>query len=53
MFDQVEQVWDEVIRPKFGSFETMQDSWSESQELPESSVWYANWKVSEETRSKV
>tara|TARA_A100001037_G_scaffold60592_1_gene52714 strand:- start:1332 stop:2240 length:909 start_codon:yes stop_codon:yes gene_type:complete len=52
-FDQVEQVWDEVVRPKFGEFETMQDSWSDDQALPESSVWRANWKVSESTRSKV
>jgi creatinine amidohydrolase/Fe(II)-dependent formamide hydrolase-like protein len=44
-FEQVERVWDDVIRPVFGEFSTMQDLWQGQEPVPEDSVWYANWQV--------
>jgi creatinine amidohydrolase len=44
-FDDVERIWNDIIRPRFKSFETMQNSWKDDQGLPESSVWYPNWQV--------
>jgi creatinine amidohydrolase len=45
-FGDVERVWDEVVRPAFGGFRTMQERWSPDQpELPEDSCWKANSPV--------
>ena len=44
-FDQVEHIWETVIRPELPNFRTMQTAWSDDATLPENSVWYANWKV--------
>jgi hypothetical protein len=44
-FDEVEQVWDEVMRPRLPEFRCMQDL-ADGQEPPSAdSIWYANWKV--------
>jgi hypothetical protein len=39
-FEEVERIWDEVIRPDFKDFKTMQKSWTDAQALPDSSVWH-------------
>jgi creatinine amidohydrolase len=44
-FEDVEVLWEDVVRPELGNFRTMQDSWREGASLPESSVWFPNWKV--------
>jgi hypothetical protein len=44
-FEDVEHFWDKVVRPKIKDFKTMKKSWSKDQELPESSVWNANWRI--------
>lgn len=44
-FEEVERFWDEVIRPRFKDFKTMQQNWRGDAEIPESSVWHANWRI--------
>ena len=51
-FEQVEQVWETVIRPVLPDFKTMQDAWEEQTSkntsenaVPEESVWHRNWRV--------
>lgn len=44
-FEQVEQLWQEVIRPVLPEFQSMQDLWSGQDAIPEGSVWHANWRV--------
>jgi len=44
-FEEVERFWDDVIRPRFKDFKTMQQNWRDDAEIPESSVWHANWRV--------
>lgn len=48
-FDQVEQLWEDVVRPKLPEFRTMQTlwGWSGEEAPPEDSVWRANWRVPE------
>ena len=46
-FEQVEHIWETVIRPELPNFRTMQTAWSDDATPPEDSVWYANWKVSD------
>ena len=41
-FEEVERIWDEVIRPHFKDFKTMQQSWTDAQTLQDSSVWHKN-----------
>ena len=43
-FDDVEQIWDEEVRPKMKDFASMQDG---SEPVPEDSRWFANWRVPE------
>ncbi len=43
-YEDVEVLWETVIRPSLAGFETMQDSWTE-EALPETSTWYPNWRV--------
>ncbi len=44
-FEDVEVVWEEVVRPRLKEFKTMQDLFSGQQPLPKSSRWHANWRV--------
>jgi creatinine amidohydrolase len=44
-FEQVEQLWDELVRPIIGNFQTMQDQWPGQEPVPEGSVWHGNWRV--------
>jgi len=44
-FEDVERFWDDVVRPQFKDFKTMQENWRDDPELPESSVWHANWRI--------
>ena len=44
-YDQVEHVWETVIRPELPNFRTLQTAWAAAAALPEDSVWYANWKI--------
>lgn len=41
-FVQVEQLWEDVVRPKLGTFRTMQTDWQSGNIVPETSVWKAN-----------
>lgn len=43
-FEQVEQVWDDVVRPALKGFRTMQDTW-QGEPPPPDSVWHENWRV--------
>ncbi len=44
-FDEVEQLWEDEIRPRFADFKAMTEL-AEGQTPPaEDSVWYANWRV--------
>lgn len=42
-FDQVENVWDTVVRPKLPTFKTMQIDANAPEPAPDS-VWRANWR---------
>lgn len=44
-FEDVERLWDDVVRPALKGFRTMQDLWDGQPEVPESSRWYTNWRV--------
>lgn len=44
-FEDVERLWDEVVRPHFRELRSMQDYWGEPEEVPANSVWHANWRV--------
>ena len=44
-FEDVERLWEDVVRPALKGFETMKDAWTEGESVPESSVWHANWRV--------
>lgn len=44
-FEQVERLWEEVVRPVFPQFQTMQPAWGDQPPVPETSVWFANWRV--------
>ena len=46
-FDEVEQLWEDEIRPRFGDFKSMLDLSPEGSQQPpaEDSIWRANWKV--------
>ena len=47
-FDDVEHLWADIVRPVLPEFKTMQPSWNDGESLPESSVWYRNWKTAGE-----
>ena len=40
-FEDVEVLWETVVRPRFGEFRTMQSDWSVAP-VPEGSVWRTN-----------
>jgi hypothetical protein len=44
-FGAFEALWREVVEPKLGEFETMQESWAAEQSVPEDSRWYHNWRI--------
>ncbi|MCZ6633953.1 MAG: creatininase family protein [bacterium] len=44
-FEDVETLWETVIRPEFKDFQTMQSTWKGDVELPETSMWYRNWEI--------
>jgi len=44
-FEDVEVLWETVVRPALKEFRTMQDSWQGQEAVPEDSVWHANWRV--------
>ena len=43
-FEQVEQLWESVVRPALPNFKTMQDSWTD-ESVPSDSPWFPNWRV--------
>ena len=46
-FEQVEVLWDTVVRPALKDFRSMQDLWQGQEPVPEDSMWHANWRVPE------
>jgi creatinine amidohydrolase len=50
-YEDVERLWETVVRPRFRSFHTMQDLWAGQEPVPEDSVWYANWRVPERMKT--
>jgi len=48
-FEQVEQLWDAVVRPHVKEFKSMQDRWGDQKPVPEGSTWYPNAAVPERT----
>ncbi|MCC6729981.1 MAG: creatininase family protein [Chthonomonadales bacterium] len=46
-FDDVERVWEEVVRPAVPGFRSMRQSWREEDTVPPESRWHANWRVPE------
>jgi creatinine amidohydrolase len=44
-FEEVERLWETVVRPELPNFRTMQDLWEGRQPPPEDSIWHANWRV--------
>lgn len=43
-FEDVERLWERVVRPALPGFRTLQDLW-EGEPPPPDSVWYENWRV--------
>jgi len=44
-FEDVERLWDTVIKPVFPQFRSMQERFEGQEPVPESSCWHANWRV--------
>ena len=44
-FEDVESLWESVVRPKLPEFRSMTFKWSDTENVPEDSVWYPNWRV--------
>lgn len=44
-FEDVERVWETVVRPELGRFASMQDLWGDQAPVPGDSPWHANWRV--------
>jgi creatinine amidohydrolase/Fe(II)-dependent formamide hydrolase-like protein len=44
-FEDVERLWETVVRPALKGFRTMQNGWNEEEQVPEDSRWHANWRV--------
>lgn len=44
-FEDVELLWEQVVKSHLPSFRTMQDLWAGQQGVPKTSVWHANWHV--------
>jgi creatinine amidohydrolase len=46
-FEQVEQLWDTLIRPELKRFRSMQELQDGQQPVSATSVWHVNWRVPE------
>ena len=44
-FEDVEVLWERVVRPRLKEFHSMQDLWGEQGPVSGDSVWHANWPV--------
>jgi creatinine amidohydrolase/Fe(II)-dependent formamide hydrolase-like protein len=44
-YEDVEKVWESVIKPVLKTFHTMQDLDEGQEPVPEDSIWHANWRV--------
>ena len=44
-FDQVEEIWDQEVRPLIKDLDSMQDMRPGQEPPPENSRWYANWRT--------
>ncbi len=44
-FEDVEVLWETVVRPRLKQFQTMQQRWENQLPVPEGSVWHANAHV--------
>lgn len=44
-FDEVEQLWEDEIRPRFADFKAMTELAAGQTPPSEDSIWYANWRV--------
>jgi creatinine amidohydrolase len=52
-YKDVEDLWDTVVRPELKHFRSMQDLWKGQQPVPETSVWYHNWRIPKSLRAVV
>ena len=46
-FEDVENLWDKIVRPALKGFRSMQELFSGQEPVPRDSVWFENWKVPE------
>jgi creatinine amidohydrolase len=44
-YEDVERLYETVVRPALKDFKTMQNAWTGQDAIPEDSVWYPNWRV--------
>ena len=44
-YEDVERLYETVVRPALKDFKTMQNSWTGQDAIPQDSVWYPNWRV--------
>src|SRR5207248_9852214 len=44
-FAQVEELWEQVVRPELPSFRSMQELREGQEPVREDSVWFPNWRV--------
>ena len=44
-YEDVEALWETIVRPRLKEFRTMQPLWAGQEPVPEGSMWFANWKV--------
>jgi creatinine amidohydrolase len=44
-FEDVEVLWETVVRPRLNEFRTMQDLWEGRDPASPTSMWHANWQV--------
>jgi creatinine amidohydrolase len=44
-FQDVEELWETVVRPRIREFRSMQQLFPNQQPVPPDSVWFANWHV--------
>lgn len=51
-YEDVERLYETVVRPALKDFKTMQNSWTGQDAIPESSVWYPNWRVPERMKDE-
>jgi creatinine amidohydrolase len=44
-YEDVERLYETVVRPALKDFKTMQNSWTGQDAIPQDSIWYPNWRV--------